>query len=150
MRRLGYYHYGYDEDMTCEWLPQGRTHDCLEFARRFDSFDDRPWSDPRLVVEFAKYFPDSRYVLLERAAESWLDSYRAHFRKLGRPINMTDGELIGLYDEHNRLVTEAVAGKGNMLRMNVCAGQGYEVLCPFLGLPVLQERFPQVNHRNRP
>ena len=132
----------------CEWLPQGRVDDCLEFAARFDSFDDRPWSDPRLVAAFADRFPGSRYVLLERDVDSWIGSYRAHFRNLGRPISAPDEELVRLYEDHNRRVVEAVNGKGALLRMNVCAGQGYEVLCPFLGLPVLQEPFPKVNQRS--
>lgn len=147
MRRLEYSHYGYDEDMACEWLPQGRVDACLEFAARFDSFDDRPWSDPRMVTAFADRFPGSLYVLLERDADSWTGSYRAHFRKLGRPVPATDEELLRLYEDHNRRVVEAVAGKGALLRMNVCAGEGYEVLCPFLGLPVVQEPFPKVNQR---
>lgn len=148
MRRLEYSHYGYDEDMECEWLPQGRVDDCLEFASRFDSFDDRPWSDPRVVAAFVDRFPGSRYVLLERDSDSWIGSYRAHFRKLDRPIPATDEELVRLYEDHNRRVLEALAGKGALLRMNICAGQGYEVLCPFLGLPVLQEPFPKVNQRS--
>jgi predicted SAM-dependent methyltransferase len=34
----------------------------------------------------------------------------------------------------------------DLLIFNICGGEGYETLCPFLGLPILGEPFP---HENR-
>jgi hypothetical protein len=147
MRRLGYAHFGFDYDMHHEWLQQGQILRCLKFAEGFDSFDDLPWSDPRLVAAFADYFPDSSYVLLKRDPTAWRDSWRAHFRQLGQPVTESDEELICHYHRHNEQVLQAIAGKGRLLCMNVCAGEGYEVLCPFLGLPILKEPFPRENQR---
>jgi hypothetical protein len=44
-------------------------------------------------------------------------------------------------------VLEVLADEPNLLRMNVCAGEGYEKLCPFLGIAVPNEAFPWVRPR---
>ena len=44
-------------------------------------------------------------------------------------------------------VLEVLADEPNLLRMNVCAGEGYEKLCPFLGIAVPNEVFPWVRPR---
>ena len=145
MRRLGYSHFGFDYDMAHDWLPGNQLNRCLSLAEHFDSFDDLPWSDPRLVHAFARRFPNTRFVLLERALPSWIVSWRRHFARLGQPVMDTDEQLTRRYHDHNSRVLQAVSGYGEVLRMNVCAGEGYEVLCPFLQLPPLQEPFPKVN-----
>ena len=149
MRRLGFSHFGFDHDMYHGWLADGQVERCLKFAEAFDSFDDRPWSDPRLVGAFACYFPGTRFVLLEREVTAWMASWRTHFLRLGCPDGRSDDELFHYYHEHNQQVIAAIADQGSLLRMNVCAGDGYELLCPFLGLPVLQESFPRENTTRR-
>lgn len=145
MRRLGFSHYGYDHDIYHQWLESGQIEHCLKFAGHFDSFDDRPWSDPRLVRAFARRFPGTRYVLLERDLNAWIASWRAHFLRIEQPELRSDHDLIQMYNSHNQQVIDAVAGQGKLLHMNVCAGDGYELLCPFLDLPVLEESFPCTN-----
>lgn len=149
MRRLGYSHYGFDHDMQHTWLPNGQIERCLRFAEAFDSFDDRPWSDPDLAGAFARAFPGSLFVLLERETGSWSESWRAHFRKLGQPVHLSNQELEQVYHEHNERILTAVGNHGPVLRMNICAGDGYELLCPFLRLPILREQFPLVNQTQR-
>ena len=34
---------------------------------------------------------------------------------------------------------------GDLLVMNICEGEGWEKLCPFLGVPIPNEPFPNVN-----
>jgi hypothetical protein len=33
----------------------------------------------------------------------------------------------------------------NLLIMDICSGDGYEKLCPFLNIPILKETFPKEN-----
>jgi Sulfotransferase domain len=35
---------------------------------------------------------------------------------------------------------------GKLLVIDICNGDGYEKLCPFLGLPTINEAFPKENH----
>ena len=43
--------------------------------------------------------------------------------------------------EHNQLVMATVAPE-RLLVMDICAGEGWEKLCPFLGLPAPDSAFP--------
>ncbi|MFN7229702.1 MAG: sulfotransferase [Synechococcaceae cyanobacterium] len=129
MRALGYSHYGYDRDLHAA-LVRGELHRCLEVAERFDSLDDLPWSLPSFVEAFQQRFPGAYYVLLERDEASWLRSYRAFFGSTEK-----SGQLLARLRRHNRTMEQLLAAEKNVLRMNICAGEGYEKLCPFLGLP---------------
>jgi len=53
--------------------------------------------------------------------------YRAH----------TSGIQAHFYTRHEQ----------KLLVMNICAGEGYGVLCPFLGVDVIDEPFPHQNRR---
>lgn len=141
MRRLGFSHYGYDRDLE-ERRARGDLGSCLELAGQFDSLDDLPWCSPDLVAGFRRRFPGSRYVLLERDETDWLRSYFAFYGEICPP-----DEALRRYREHRDRVLEILAGEPNLLRMNVCAGEGYEKLCPFLGLPVPNEPFPRIKPR---
>lgn len=136
MRRLGYRHYGYDRDLeACR--AGGDLDRCLEWAANFDSLDDLPWLSPDFVAAFRTRFPVSRYVLLEREENDWLRSYLGFFGEVCPP-----DEALQRYRGHRARVIEILADEPHVLRLNVCAGEGYERLCPFLGVPVPNEPFP--------
>ncbi|MEB3265092.1 MAG: sulfotransferase [Cyanobacteriota bacterium] len=139
MRQLGYAHYGYDRDLAAA-LRGGDVERCLAVAERFDSLDDWPWSMPAFVAAFQQRFPNSRYVLLERDEVTWLRSYRAFFN-----ATAADGELLDELRSHHRMMDQLLANEQHVLRMNICAGDGYEKLCPFLGLPVPDVPFAWAN-----
>ena len=102
---------------------------CLRCAERFDSLDDLPWSVPAFVEAYRRRFPGAYYVLLERDPASWVRSYQAYYKLQESP----DVSLARL-EAHNAAITRLLADEPRLLRMNICAGQGYETLCPFLGL----------------
>ena len=151
MRCLGYSHYGHDGDLSKTLLQKGQIERCLTLAESFDSFDDLPWSHPALARAFSQRFSDAKYVLLERTEDEWYASYRAHLQRHRRnlptwitlPIGKT--EAIQRYRDHNQQILAAIGGADNVLRMNVCAGEGYEKLCPFLGVPIPAGPFPVKN-----
>ena len=81
-------------------------------------------------------------MLLERDERDWLRSYLRFFGETCPP----DGAL-RRYREHRARVLEILADEQHVLRLNVCAGEGYERLCPFLGVPVPDEPFPWTRPR---
>ncbi len=127
MRKIGFSHYGYDRDLY-RALQAGDLERCLRFAERFDSLDDLPWSDPRFIRKFQARFPGSYYVLLERDDASWVRSYKAYYG-----LQDSDSVLLHRLHRHNEKVLQLLADEPHLLRMNICAGEGYERLCPFLG-----------------
>ena len=48
------------------------------------------------------------------------------------------------YEQHNRRIIDTVPA-GKLLVMDVCAGDGWETLCPFVECPIPAEDFPQSN-----
>ena len=144
MRRLGYHHCGWDPDVW-RWYRDGDVERVVRHARAFDSFDDLPWNKLPLIERLATEFPESRFVLLEREESSWAESYRKHVAREGGGDADTDAAL-DLFRHRRRVIGDLFAGTPErLLLMRVVEGEGYERLCPFLGLPVLDEPFPHVN-----
>lgn len=141
MRRLGFSHYGYDEDLEAA-RARGDLKRCLAWAEYFDSLDDLPWFSPDFVVAYRNRFPGSFYVLLERDERSWLRSYRGFYGAICSPE-----EALLRYRNHHGRMLEILADEPNVLRLNICAGEGYVKLCPFLGIDIPNELFPWVKPR---
>lgn len=113
-------------------------------------------------------FPESKFVLTVRDEESWLRSCRFHW---ARPVagKGGEGEHARVYQEIQRFLRAAVyasyefdedrfrrvyrghvqrvtgyfAGRDDdLLVLDIVAGEGYERLAPFLGVPVPGQPFP--------
>ncbi len=55
------------------------------------------------------------------------------------------------YSQHSQEVVEHFAGRDNsLLIMNLGNGDGFEKLCPFLGVEIPAEPFPHMNSRADP
>lgn len=110
-------------------------------------------------TELDRKYPGSRFIYTVRPISEWLDSCQrwlfrsvparsplaeVRLRVYGTPN--FDRELFRrAYLRHDQAVREYFAGRDNLLVMNIVAGDGYEKLCPFLDVPVLDEPFPRVN-----
>jgi len=136
MRQLGFSHFGYDQDLD-DQLKHGNLESCLRWASYFNALDDLPWSTPGFVAAFRKRYPGSYYVQLERDEQQWLSSY---FNFFG-PI-CSRGEALERLRSHQAQMCDILKEEPHVLRMNICAGDGYEKLCPFLNLPTLEQQFP--------
>jgi len=141
MRTLGFSHYGYDPDLE-HVLRDGDVERCVAFAGHFDSLDDLPWSMPEFVAAYRARFPAARYVLLERDETEWLRSYFGHFGPCCTPE-----EALRRLRNHQARMLDLLAGEAHFLRLNICAGEGYEKLCPFLDVSVPAGAFPWENRR---
>ena len=78
----------------------------------------------------------------------------AVLREIGSPA-AADALAEALRDPAWQVRVEAVAyfrdRPDDLLTINVCAGEGWEVLCPFLGFDTIPvEAFPWVNKRRAP
>jgi hypothetical protein len=138
MRLLGFSHYGYDPDLG-KSLQGGDLERCLKWASHFNSLDDLPWSTPSFIAAFRQRFPASYYVILERNEQEWLKSYFNFFGTL-----CSEEEALEQLRSHQSQVMTILQNESRVLRMNICAGDGYEKLCPFLGIPVPADPFPWV------
>lgn len=115
----------------------------------------------RLSVSFDvldEQYPGSRFVLTTRDVEGWIDSRRRHVlrNRERKAAGEYDGNFLeiepdrwrALFEEHHARVAAYFAGRDDLLTMDVTRGDGYDLLCPFLGVPVPPEPFPW-RHRDR-
>ena len=128
------------------------------YAERYDALTDTPVC--QYVETLDRLHPGAKFVLTVRDEEGWLDSCRRHWagRKPTTPgwrwnrravygIETFDPTVfLRVYREHTERITRYFAGRpGKFLVLNICGGEGYERLCPFLNLPARDEPFPRRN-----
>lgn len=133
----------------------------LEIAQAFDAVTDTPVIVYMEALD--RLYPKAQFVLTVRDEDAWIASCRRHYAK--KPVEKIMAwklwnrrAVYGMHGfdeaafrqvrrEHEARVKAHFEGReGKLLVLNVCGGQGYETLCPFLGLPVPDEPFP---HKNR-
>jgi hypothetical protein len=122
------------------------------------------------VLLFYKYldykFPGSKFVLTLRSRESWLRSAEYIFGNYPLASRAADvaimrrmtiyetvafdrAKFISAYERHVADVRRYFHDRPNdLLEMDIAGGDGWEKLCPFLGLPVPAVPFP--HHHARP
>ncbi len=117
---------------------------------------------------FYKYldykFPGSKFVLLTRDLKPWLDS--AEYIHGHEPIDRSEDviimrrmllyetvvfdreKFIETYHRHHADVRRYFSKRpDDLLEMDITTGDGWEKLCPFLGLPIPDQPFRQSNKR---
>ncbi|OON82741.1 sulfotransferase family protein [Streptomyces tsukubensis] len=120
--------------------------------------------------ELDRIWPESKFVLTLRDDASWLRSCRRHWAEHPVDVPATDEKghvylqvkrflRAAVYSSHDfsadrftmvhRLHVESVTRyfegrEDDLLIMNLGAGDGYEQLAPFLGVPAPHEAFPHV------
>ena len=109
-------------------------------------------------------YPGSRFILTMRDRETWIESVEAHMHRRPWPERGTPAaelrvriygthlferdRLLAAYDAfHARVHRYFAARPGDLLVMSILDGQGWDRLCPFLGMPAPIEPFPRRNAR---
>lgn len=100
-------------------------------------------------------YPGSKFILTVRDMDSWLDSRAYHVQR-----NLTDSQYSHNYlslapdkwrqdraTRHQLIDNFFRDRRGELLVIDICGGQGWETLCPFLGKPIPQVAFPYLNKR---
>ena len=91
-------------------------------------------------------------MLTTRPLDQWIESRRRHVERnvVEHEAGRYHGTFLTVdvegwadeYVEHHRRVAEHFAGRPDLLVLRVTEGEGYERLCPFLGLPRPAAPFP--------
>jgi hypothetical protein len=127
---------------------------------KYDAFQDNPWA--QLFREMDRAAPGSRFVLTVRPEDAWLRSVVGHFGPRSTPMRewiygpghgspLGNEELyLERYRRHNREVIEHFADRpDDLLVMDITRGDGWELLCPFLGREIPDAPFPHANSATR-
>jgi hypothetical protein len=134
-----------------------------EFERTiadYDAYTHTPLA--AIWRELDQRFPGSKFILTVREHESWIRSCSAmygaqsgvsepeHMLENRRRVYGTEhfdpGDFSRHYERHLADIQEHFKDReGALLLFDVCGGEGWEKLCPFLGRPVPGEPFPRQN-----
>lgn len=130
----------------------------LEIVPQYDAFQDNPW--PMLYKEMDKAFPGSKFILTLRDPQKWVASVVKNFGTDITPMREwiygsgygfpkgNEDVYVERFESHNREVLDYFRDrKQDLLVMNLTEGEGWEKLCPFLGLLPPDEPFPKANVR---
>jgi hypothetical protein len=140
----------------------------LSLLDEYDAVADNPVS--RVYRELDRAYPDSKFILTVRDWASWLRSCELWWDRFVTPVMADDDargiwsfmRLVGMvtygtprfdarlfsraYQAHLRGVAEYFRGRGrDLLVLNICAGDGWPKLAPFIGAPVPDVPFPRCN-----
>lgn len=120
-----------------------------------DAFSDIAALSKRYPLLDEQY-PGSRFILTTRPMEEWVESRRAHVRRNRDRAARGDydGTFLTIdpdawreeFTAHHEAVASYFAGRDNLLTMRITEGDGFELLCPFLGVAPPTEPFP---HRHK-
>lgn len=157
-------HYPHDP-ITFQELASANYH--LSVLDKYQSITDIPVAPyyPQLDATY----PDSKYILTVREPESWLNSIEnhwafmrewaqrdEHFARFSEFITacvygaheFERDRFLDVYQKHLTDVTEYFASRpDDLLVMDICNGDGWEKLCPFLNVPIPAQPFPHANRR---
>lgn len=139
-------------------------HDDFEsLLPEYDAFTHFPLVEK--YAELDQRFPGSKFILTVREREDWLKSVEY---RLSLSVGNTAPATLGLmkrvygsetfdrerfsasYDRYHNEVKQHFKGREDaLLILNLCGGEGFEKLCPFLGKSVPNESFPHSKKNSR-
>lgn len=145
----------------------------LTVLNEYDALTDTPVVP--YYPQFDRIYPGSKFILTVREKESWLRSCQKHWTSFGftgaEPPNapfwrqfacFIDSCVYGchafnrerfssVYDTHVQNVQGYFEGRPqSLLTMNICGGEGWEVLCPYLDCATPDVHFPHMDSFNSP
>jgi len=156
---LGFNHESIRLDLV-EDLHNGDLSRIFDIAREKDTFEDWPWII--LYREMDRQFPGSKFILTQRDPDRQLHSYQNMLKSLDLPEdewnamrrtlyglpfpNVNAEQMQARYLQHNQDVRHYFKDRpGDLLEINWEAGDGWDVLCDFLGLPTPDVALPHAN-----
>jgi hypothetical protein len=139
------------------------------FAGKFDWMDKYDAASDTPILPFYPQFdaayPGSKFILTVRNVDDWLQSMEKWW---GRPYELNEytvqvriaafgvhtfhaGRLRYVYAKHVADIQEYFKNRPrDLLTMNICEGEGWEKLCPFLEKPVPAVPFPFIVPKSVP
>jgi len=149
-RILGLKTIGWSPRVHYAYTKGGDPLPAMRLAREYEAFEDGPWHNlPMEMLDAA--FPGSRFILLERDDHSWYESMCHHYADPEHAWFHNKDEQQWIAEKHDkyRRIRDYFSDRPNdLLVMNIVDdGDGWDVLCPFLGLNRPNEPFPWLNSR---
>jgi len=129
---------------------------------KFDAFTHLPLVEK--YAELDRRFPNSKFILSIRERESWLQSCEYRITLAASNASAASLELLqriygsatfdralfsSTYDRYHDEVKQHFKGRDDLLVLDLCGGEGFEKLCPFLKKDIPQQSFPHSKKNSR-
>ncbi|KAI1298206.1 hypothetical protein F5Y03DRAFT_386710 [Xylaria venustula] len=152
----------FEEALRCKYLGADKPYGKAEFDKWLAEYDvEIPQFFPE---EFIEFYPNARFILTERTLESWAKSMSntaiPMFTSMRSfpfsTVRKIEPFIDGFCSLHNTLETvvyhnktaekaKALAPHDRLLVARLEDGFGWEQICPFLGHPIPETRYPRGN-----
>jgi len=127
-----------------------------DYLAGYDAATDLPLAT--FYPELDERYPGSKFILTVRDSTTWLESSRKHYSRepassFGRDVRLATFGTTGydarrfrsVYERHEREVRTYFASRPEaLLVLDIIGGEGWNELCPFLGLEPPDVQFPHV------
>lgn len=148
-------------------------YSCVHYPHTLDEIEhyDAATDAPVAIAfkELDQKYPGSKFILTTRDVNSWLKSIEWLFNFHANLDRMQEGyrqlvsanrmktygtdnydqtKLLATYRKHTTDVFTYFNNRSDLLVFDVCTGDGWEKLCLFLGKPIPNESFPNLNAKN--
>ena len=138
--------------IKCDWYPTPEdiaphVDDICGRAQHFDAFCDAPWL--YAYKELDKAFPGSKFILTTRNYDDVAQSdINMWVRDGAEPSSIPSRDkFVERIQKHEEEVKTYFKGReDDLLIINICEGEGWEKICPFLEADLPMSPFP---HRNK-
>lgn len=141
-------HQGFDAELSRQ-VKTGNIAESLKTAEPAGFLEDSPWLS--LYKELDAAHSNSKFILtLRKSSEAHAISNWQHTLRKGQRFECEKEERIAItkqrYEAHNQAVRDYFANRPNDL-LEVCweLGDGWDKICPFLGVEMPLIPFPHVN-----
>ncbi len=125
-----------------------------KLVEKYDAFQDNPW--PIIYKELDAKYPGNKFILTLRSPDTWIKSQVMHFgckhtpmRKWIYGVGCPEGNediYIKRFEDHNKEVLDYFKNRPkDLLVMDLAQGDGWDKLCPFLGVEIPNLPFPHAN-----
>lgn len=122
-----------------------------DLVDKYDAFQDNPW--PIIYKALDVKFPDSKFILTLTAPEFWIKSQVKHFGRKETPmrkwiygVGCPEGNediYLKRFEDHNKEVKNYFKDRPqDLLVLELVNGDGWEELCPYLGVDIPNTSFP--------
>ena len=143
---LGYRNSSFNRVVWRQYYLKGKIEKVIEYASKFESFDDLPWLKEDLIPFLDKSFPGSKWIYLERDEKEWKSSFvKWSKNRFGYSYDPDDGRR--KYDAHRKFVFKYFETRVNkdLLVLSIKDPEGFKKLAEFLGKQTDQFEFPHFN-----
>lgn len=145
-----------------EDVQKGNYNSVLEFVKKYDDFEDRPWNHTDFYRILDSEFPDSKFILTVRNEKNWINSYKRWSNKINlqnQPFYKIISQIcygvddflshenlmVKKFVERNQEIKKYFLNTDKLLVIDIEEEPNWKSICYFLNKEIPNINFPHLN-----